>query len=82
MQEIKSSLDNAQEKIFNWSIWVAIVSTIAIILIIVTQVAAILQGYEMMNYQKNLEKLIERKINEMEALKKLSIMEKLDTPRS
>jgi hypothetical protein len=32
----------------------------------------------MMNYQKNLEKLIERKILELEAMKKLSILEKLD----
>ena len=70
MREIKSSLDNAQEKIFTWSIWAAIILSIAIVLIGVTQVAALLQGYEMMNYQQNLEKLIERKIKELEALNK------------
>ncbi len=69
MREIKSSLDNAQEKIFNWSIWVAINLTITIIAIAVAQVAAILQGYEMMHYQQSLENLIEKKIRELEAQK-------------
>lgn len=72
MREIKSSLDNAQEKIFIWSIWVAIILTIAIIAIGVAQVAAIMQGYEMMHYQQSLEKLIEKKIRELESQKQLS----------
>lgn len=67
MQEIKTSLDNAQEKIFNWSIWVAIILTIAILVIGVAQVAVIMQGYEMMHYQKSLERLIEKKILELQA---------------
>ena len=69
MREIKNSLDNAQEKIFNWSIWIAVILTILIIAIGVAQVAAIMQGYEMMHYQKSLEKLIEKKIRELEAEK-------------
>ena len=69
MREIKSSLDNAQEKIFNWSIWIAVILTILIIAIGVAQVAAIMQGYEMMHYQESLEKLIEKKIRELEAEK-------------
>ena len=69
MKEIKSSLTNAQEKIFNWSIWVAIILTITIVAIGVAQVAAILQGYEMMRYPHSLEKLIEKKIRELEAKK-------------
>ena len=78
LTDIQASLVNAQQKIFNWSIWIAIIFSILIVLIGVTQVATVLQGYEMMNYQKNLEKLIERKILELEAMKKLSILEKLD----
>ena len=72
IQKIKSSLDNAKEKIFIWSIWLAIILTIAIILIGVAQVAAIMQGYEMMHYQQSLEKLIEKKIRELESQKQLS----------
>jgi t-SNARE complex subunit (syntaxin) len=78
LTDIQASLVNAQQKIFNWSIWIAIIFSILFVLIGVTQVATVLQGYEMMNYQKNLEKLIERKILELEAMKKLSILEKLD----
>lgn len=78
LTDIQTSLVNAQQKIFNWSIWIAIVFSILIVLIGVTQIATVLQGYEMMNYQKNLEKLIERKIRELDALKKLSVLEKLD----
>ncbi len=69
LNEIQANLQRAQEKIFTWSIWAAVVFTILILLIIITQVAAILQGYEMMHYQRNLERLIERKIVEMEKLK-------------
>ncbi len=80
MLDIKISLDRALDKIFNWSIWVAVVLTIAIILIGVTQVTGILQGYEMMHYQQNLEKLIEKKILELQALKEHSSFNKPDIP--
>lgn len=66
MHEIKTSIANAQEKIFNWSIWFAIILTITILVIAVAQVAAILQGYEMMRYPHSLEILIEKKIRELE----------------
>jgi TM2 domain-containing membrane protein YozV len=66
LHEIKSSLINAQEKIFNWSIWIAIIMSIMIVLIGVAQVAAIQQGYEMYHYEKNLDLLIEKKIIEYE----------------
>jgi hypothetical protein len=51
---------------------VAIILTIAIIAIGVAQVAAVMQGYEMMHYQQSLEKLIEKKIRELESQKQLS----------
>ncbi|HSM24057.1 MAG TPA: hypothetical protein VK856_04275 [Anaerolineaceae bacterium] len=68
---IKASVLNAQQKIFNWSIWAAILLSILIILIGVTQVAAITQGYEMFHYQRNLEGLIESKIIAWEKAKSL-----------
>jgi hypothetical protein len=68
LTEMKSSLDNAQEKIFIWSVWIAIFLTILIISIGVVQVGAIFQGLDMINYQKNLEKLIERKFYELGSL--------------
>jgi len=69
LTEIKSSLDNAQEKIFIWSVWIAIILSILIISIGVAQVGAIFQGFDMINYQKNLEKLIEKKFLELESSK-------------
>ncbi len=69
LQDIHASLLRAQEKIFTWSVWVAIGITIFFALILVTQVAAVMQGYEMMHYQLNLEKLIEKKILELESLR-------------
>jgi hypothetical protein len=72
LAEIKSSLDNAQEKIFVWSVWIAIILSIAIISIGVAQVGAIYQGFDMINYQKNLEKLIEKKYIELETSKERS----------
>jgi hypothetical protein len=69
LTEIKSSLDNAQEKIFIWSVWMAIILSILIISIGVAQVGAVFQGFDMINYQKNLEKLIEKKFLELESSK-------------
>ncbi|MDO9086189.1 MAG: hypothetical protein Q7U53_08280 [Anaerolineaceae bacterium] len=71
LTEIKSSLDNAQEKIFIWSVWIAIILSIITVSIGVVQVGAIFQGFDMINYQKNLEKLIERKFYELGSTKEL-----------
>lgn len=59
---IQGSLLNAQEKIFNWSIWAAILLTVLIVLIGITQVASVMQGWDMMHYEQNLDRLIEAKI--------------------
>jgi len=64
---IQDSLLNAQAKIFNWSVWVAILLTVLIVLIGITQVAAVMQGWDMMHYEQKLDRLIEDKIIEWEA---------------
>lgn len=67
LREIKASIDNTQENINRWSIWWAIGLSLLILLIGVSQVAAILQGVEMINYPRSLERLIEKKIREINA---------------
>jgi len=59
---IQGSLLNAQEKIFNGSIWAAILLTVLIVLIGITQVASVMQGWDMMHYEQKLDRLIEAKI--------------------
>ena len=60
--KIQAELLNAQEKIFSWSIWAAILLTVLIVLIGITQVAAVMQGWDMMHYEEKLDKIIEEKI--------------------
>ncbi len=62
LEKIQQELLNAQEKIFSWSIWAAILLTVLIVLIGITQVAAVTQGWDMINYEKKLDRLIEEKI--------------------
>ena len=67
--KIQTELLNAQEKIFSWSIWAAILLTVLIVLIGITQVAAVTQGWDMIHYEEKLDKMIEEKIREkMESL--------------
>ena len=64
LEKIQAALTTTQENIYNYSLWAAILLTVLIVLIVITQVAAVMQGWDMMHYERNLDRLIEQKIVE------------------
>ena len=64
LEKIQEALTTTQENIYNYSLWAAILLTVLIVLIVITQVAAVMQGWDMMHYEQKLDRLIEQKIME------------------
>jgi len=62
LEKIQAALTTTQENIYNYSLWAAILLTVLIVLIVITQVAAVMQGWDMMHYEQKLDRLIEEKI--------------------
>lgn len=71
LEKIQAALTTTQENIYNYSLWAAILLTVLIVLIGITQVAAMMQGWDMFHYEKKLDRLIEAKIMEWESKKTL-----------